>query len=101
VWSIGVTEFGSFVDGVPAPLGIGTVEARRRFLAARLHLRGLGVGGRRGISRRFGGWRAYLRDRLTWFRPGRRSRSPAATPVSTRAAYDSTSSGSAPIWPSM
>ncbi|MCU1503764.1 MAG: atzF, partial [Ilumatobacteraceae bacterium] len=26
VWSIGPTEFGSFVDGVPAPLGIGTVE---------------------------------------------------------------------------
>ena len=63
VWALPVTEFGSFVDGIPAPLGIG-----RTLLADGSSVAGFicepdGIRGARDVSA-FGGWRAY-RSTLT------------------------------------
>lgn len=62
VWEVPATEFGSFVDGIPAPLGIGTLELEdgetlRGFLCE--HYATVGA---REISE-LGGWRAYLATR--------------------------------------
>jgi allophanate hydrolase len=59
VWELPVHEFGSFVVGIPAPLGIGTItlaggEAVHGFLCERY-----AVGDAEDISR-YGGWRQYL-----------------------------------------
>ncbi len=59
VWEMPVSAFGGFVDGVPGPLGIGTVELEdgesvRGFLCE--HYATLGA---REITQ-LGGWRAYL-----------------------------------------
>ena len=61
VWELPVREFGSFVAGIPAPLGIGTItlangEAVQGFLCERY-----AIAGAEDISR-FGGWRGYLRQ---------------------------------------
>ena len=59
VWELPVREFGSFVAGIPAPLGIGTIEladgsAVQGFLCERY-----AVADAEDISR-LGGWRQYL-----------------------------------------
>lgn len=59
VWSVPSASFGSFVAGIPAPLGIGKVE-----LASGLWVSGFicdhyGLEGADNISS-FGGWRAWL-----------------------------------------
>jgi len=62
VWEVPAVAFGSFVDGIPAPLGIGTVELEdgetlRGFLCEHY-----ATAGARDISG-LGGWRAYLATR--------------------------------------
>jgi len=62
VWELPSTEFGGFVDGIPAPLGIGTLELEdgetvRGFLCEQY-----ATAGTREISE-LGGWRAYLAAR--------------------------------------
>jgi allophanate hydrolase len=59
VWALPLGEFGSFVAGIPAPLGIGTIE-----LAGGGHTQGF-VCEHYALARaeditRFGGWRAWL-----------------------------------------
>ena len=61
VWTLGVAEFGSFVDSVPSPLCIGTIELadgsrHKGFLCEPWALESA-----RDITE-FGGWRAYLID---------------------------------------
>lgn len=61
VWGLPAHEFGSFVAGIPAPLGIGTItltdgETVQGFLCEHY-----AVVGATEISR-FGGWRGYLRQ---------------------------------------
>ncbi len=61
VWDLPASEFGSFVAGIPAPLGIGTVtlangEAVQGFLCERY-----AIANAEDISR-FGGWRGYLQQ---------------------------------------
>jgi len=62
IWELPAAAFGGFVDGIPAPLGIGTVE-----LEDGAQLRGFvceqyATQGAREITR-LGGWRAYLAQR--------------------------------------
>jgi len=62
VWEVPVEAFGSFVDGIPAPLGIGTLELEdgetlRGFLCEHY-----ATADAREISG-LGGWRAYLATR--------------------------------------
>jgi allophanate hydrolase len=59
VWELPASEFGSFVAGIPAPLGIGTItlaggESVQSFLCE-----GYAVADAKDISQ-FGGWRGYL-----------------------------------------
>ena len=61
IWEMPACEFGSFVAGIPAPLGIGTIT-----LASGEQVQGFvceqyAVQDAEDISR-FGGWRAYLRQ---------------------------------------
>lgn len=61
VWELPACEFGSFVAGIPAPLGIGTVA-----LEDGSHVQGFvceanATGQAQDISH-FGGWRSYLRS---------------------------------------
>jgi allophanate hydrolase len=61
VWELPASEFGGFVAGIPAPLGIGTTtladgQAVQGFLCERY-----AVADAEDISR-FGGWRTYLRS---------------------------------------
>ncbi|MDH5393778.1 MAG: allophanate hydrolase [Gammaproteobacteria bacterium] len=59
VWAIPKPEFGSFVAGIAAPLGIGKVEtADGRWLPGFI-CEGYAIAGAREISQ-LGGWRAYL-----------------------------------------
>jgi allophanate hydrolase len=62
VWEMPAREFGSFVAGIPAPLGIGTIT-----LASGEQVQGFvceqyAVKNAQDISR-FGGWRAYLQQK--------------------------------------
>jgi allophanate hydrolase len=62
VWAMPVEQYGSFVALIPAPLGIGTLE-----LADGSHVQGflcesIALEGAEDISR-YGGWRAYRRER--------------------------------------
>jgi len=61
LWSMGESEFGSFVDAVPAPLSIGTIQladgrSYRGFLCEQI-----GLEGAVDITE-FGGWRAYIAE---------------------------------------
>ncbi|ODT84996.1 MAG: allophanate hydrolase [Nitrosomonadales bacterium SCN 54-20] len=61
VWELPASEFGSFVAGIPAPLGIGTItlaggESVQGFLCE-----GYAVGDAKDISQ-FGGWRRYMQS---------------------------------------
>ncbi|MBN9132841.1 MAG: allophanate hydrolase [Nitrosospira multiformis] len=61
VWEMPASAFGSFVAGIPAPLGIGTItlaggESVQSFLCE-----GYAVADARDISR-FGGWRHYMQS---------------------------------------
>jgi allophanate hydrolase len=62
VWSMPHTNFGSFVVGIPAPLGIGKVEmADGRWLSGFI-CDGFGLAGAENISR-YGSWRNWLASR--------------------------------------
>jgi len=61
VWSVPAAQFGGFVAGIPAPLGIGKLElADGRWVCGFL-CEGHAVQGARDISA-LGGWRAWLRQ---------------------------------------
>jgi len=64
VWALPTAEFGSFIDGIPAPLGIGKVELQDGDQVAGFICEGYAASGAADITG-FGGWRAYLRDRST------------------------------------
>jgi allophanate hydrolase len=59
VWSLPTTEFGSFVAGIPAPLGIGKVALTDGSQVSGFICEASGLVGAEDISH-FGGWRAYL-----------------------------------------
>ncbi len=62
VWRMPVEHFGSFVAGIPAPLGIGKVKLEDGSSVSGFMCESLGVEGAADISE-FGGWRQYLRSK--------------------------------------
>jgi allophanate hydrolase len=67
VWEVPATALGSFVDGIPAPLGIGTLELEDGAAVRGFLCEYYATTGAREISD-MGGWRAYLATRN---QPGR------------------------------
>lgn len=61
VWELPAREFGSFVAGIPAPLGIGTVELADGRQVQGFVCEALATQAAKDISH-LGGWRAYLRS---------------------------------------
>ena len=61
VWEMPTAVFGSLVAGIPAPLGIGTVELADGSAVSGFLCEGIGITNASDITR-FGGWRAYLRS---------------------------------------
>lgn len=59
VWSMPMAEFGSFVAGIPTPLGIGKVTLESGDVLSGFICEKGGTAGAQDISH-FGGWRAYL-----------------------------------------
>ncbi|WP_112310674.1 allophanate hydrolase [Pseudogemmobacter bohemicus] len=59
VWAIPATSFGSFVAGIPAPLGIGTARLADGTTPKGFIVEAEGLKGAKDISD-FGGWRAYI-----------------------------------------
>jgi allophanate hydrolase len=66
LWALPIEHFGSFVAGIPAPLGIGTVELADGRRVQGFVCEGYAVEGAEDITAH-GGWRRYLeaRDRTT------------------------------------
>jgi allophanate hydrolase len=62
VWRMPVEQFGSFVAGIPAPLGIGKVTLDDGSEVSGFVCESLGVAGATDISA-LGGWRQYLASR--------------------------------------
>jgi allophanate hydrolase len=61
VWSVPAEHFGSFVAGIPAPLGIGKVELEDGTRVPGFICENHGVEGAKDITS-FGNWRAYLKS---------------------------------------
>lgn len=61
VWALTPEAFGSFVAGVPSPLGIGTTRLADGTRPKGFIVEAAGLDGAQDVSR-FGGWRAYLRS---------------------------------------
>ncbi len=61
VWEVPVASFGSFVEGIPPPLGIGTVELEDGELVKGFVCEAYGTKDARDISD-LGGWRPYLAE---------------------------------------
>ena len=59
VWEMPASQFGSFVAGIPAPLGIGKLELIDGTTVNGFICEGLGVAGAKDITE-YGGWRAWL-----------------------------------------
>jgi len=59
VWGLPADRFGDFIDGIPAPLGIGTVTLADGRAVKGFLCETAGLAGAEDITRH-GGWRAYL-----------------------------------------
>jgi allophanate hydrolase len=62
IWELPAANFGSFVAGIPAPLGIGKVRLEDGSQVSGFVCEGLGLVGGEDITD-FGGWRAWLAQR--------------------------------------
>jgi len=61
VWEMGAAEFGTFVDAIPGPLGIGTLELEDGDLVKGFLVEAYAVNDATDITHS-GGWRAYLKS---------------------------------------
>ena len=61
IWELPATEFGSFVAGIPAPLGIGTVALDDGSQVQGFVCEAIATAQAQDITA-FGGWRSYLRS---------------------------------------
>jgi allophanate hydrolase len=64
VWAIPLEHYGSFVAGIPAPLGIGMLETEAGDWIQGFACDDYALADARNIST-FGGWRAYLKEQGT------------------------------------
>lgn len=64
IWSVPSAQFGSFVAGIPAPLGIGKVEIADGRMVTGFICEPRGIAGAQEITE-FGGWRAYMQSLQT------------------------------------
>ena len=62
VWDVPIEQFGSFVDGIPAPLAIGKLELADGSWVNGFVCEPVGVERATDITR-FGGWRSFLQSR--------------------------------------
>jgi allophanate hydrolase len=62
VWRMPMRAFGSFIAGIPSPLGVGRIELEDGELVQGFLCESWAVSGAEDISR-FGGWRAFLASR--------------------------------------
>jgi allophanate hydrolase len=60
VWAVRTAEFGSFVEGIPGPLGIGTIELQGGDKVRGFLCESYATDGAVDITE-LGGWRAYIR----------------------------------------
>jgi allophanate hydrolase len=63
VWEMPASQFGSFVAGIPAPLGIGKLELADGSIVNGFICEGMGVADAQDITE-YGGWRAWLAARV-------------------------------------
>ena len=63
VWELPLAGFGSFVAGIPAPLGIGRIQLADGSVVAGFICETAGIDGAAVDITRFGGWRAWLAAR--------------------------------------
>ncbi len=63
VWEMPAAQFGSFVAGIPAPLGIGKLELADGTTVNGFICEGIGVAAAEDITA-YGGWRAWLARRV-------------------------------------
>jgi allophanate hydrolase len=59
IWALPLEQMGSFVTGIPAPLGLGRVKLQDGAEVSGFICEGHAATGAADITR-FGGWRAYL-----------------------------------------
>jgi allophanate hydrolase len=59
VWAVPQNSFGTFVDGIPSPLGIGKVELEDGSLVSGFLCESVAIEGAEEITVH-GGWRTYL-----------------------------------------
>jgi len=62
VWEMPASQFGSFVAGIPAPLGIGKLELADGAVVNGFICEDIGVADAQDITE-YGGWRAWLANR--------------------------------------
>jgi allophanate hydrolase len=63
VWEMPASQFGSFVAGIPAPLGIGKLKLADGSSVNGFICEGIGVADAQDITE-YGGWRAWLAVRV-------------------------------------
>jgi len=59
VWAMPLSRFGEFMQGIPQPLGIGTLDLEDGSRVKGFVCEAIGIEGAEDVSR-FGGWRAWL-----------------------------------------
>jgi allophanate hydrolase len=64
VWSVPITQVGSFLALIPAPLGLGSVELEDGSWVHGFICEGHALAGAEDVSR-YGGWRAYIASRTS------------------------------------
>ncbi|MEO6064689.1 MAG: hypothetical protein ABIP49_02760 [Lysobacterales bacterium] len=64
VWEIPAAAFGTFVAGIPAPLGIGTIELLSGGTVQGFVCENYGVENAEDITD-YGGWRGYITQHVT------------------------------------
>ena len=63
VWEIISSTVGSFLAGIPKPLGLGSIRMADGSVKQGFICEGIGIKGAKNVTE-FGGWRAYLESKV-------------------------------------